>query len=101
MTGDLDELLDNVMSKLEQNGLNPLNLIYDGTTKFLNRDYYMIRSFDSFEDHIIRNQGYYIDSTNGDIYCVAEHAESLRTELFYIDNLYLENLPLILVEIMQ
>ena len=54
MTGDLDELLDNVMSKLEQIGLNPLNLIYDGTTKFLNRDYYMIRSFDSFEDHIIR-----------------------------------------------
>ena len=62
MTGDLDELLDNVMSKLEQNGLNPLNLIYEGTTKFLNRDYYMIRSFDSFEDHIIRNQGYYIDN---------------------------------------
>ena len=96
-----DELLVNVMSKLEQNGLNHLNLIYDGTIKFLNRNYYMISSFESFEDHIIRNQGYYIDSTNGDIYCVAEHAESLRTELFYIDNLYLENLPLILVEIMQ
>ncbi len=30
------------------------------------------------------------------IYCVAENAESLRTELFYIDNLYFENLPLIL-----
>mgnify|MGYP001039300542 CR=1 FL=1 len=93
MTGDLDELLDNVMSKLEQNGLNPLNLIYDGTTKFLNRDYYMIRSFDSFEDHIIRNQGYYIDSTNGEIYCVAENADSLRTELYYIDNLFFERIP--------
>ena len=96
-----DELLVNVMSKLEQNGLNHLNLIYDGTIKFLNRNYYMISSFESFEDHIIRNQGYYIDSTNGDIYCVAEDAESLRTELFYIDNLYFENLPLILGEIMQ
>lgn len=93
MTGDLDELLDNVMSKLEQNGLNPLNLIYDGTTKFLNRDYYMTRSFDSFEDHIIRNQGYYIDSTNGEIYCVAENADSLRTELYYIDNLFFERIP--------
>lgn len=91
MTGD--ELLVNVMSKLEQNGLNHLNLIYDGTIKFLNRNYDMISSFESFEDHIIRNQGYYIDSTNGDIYCVAEDAESLRTELFYIDNLYLEKLP--------
>ncbi|EOS25003.1 hypothetical protein C804_04786 [Lachnospiraceae bacterium A4] len=88
-----DELLVNVMSKLEQNGLNHLNLIYDGTIKFLNRNYYMISSFESFEDHIIRNQGYYIDSTNGDIYCVAEDAESLRTELFYIDNLYLEKFP--------
>ena len=91
MTGD--ELLVNVMSKLEQNGLNHLNLIYDGTIKFLNRNYDMISSFEFFEDHIIRNQGYYIDSTNGDIYCVAEDAESLRTELFYIDNLYLEKLP--------
>ncbi|EOS19146.1 hypothetical protein C804_06534 [Lachnospiraceae bacterium A4] len=88
-----DELLVNVMSKLEQNGLNHLNLIYDGTIKFLNRNYYRVSSFESFEDHIIRNQRYYIDSTNGDIYCVAENADSLRTELYYIDNLYLEKLP--------
>ncbi len=53
----------------------------------------MIRSFDSFEDHIIRNQGYYIDSTNGEIYCVAENADSLRTELYYIDNLFFERIP--------
>jgi len=82
-----DELLDKVMEALEQTGCNELNLIYDGTIEFVNRDYYMISSFDDFEDHILREQGYYIDCKNGYLYRVGENPDSLRTELYYITNL--------------
>lgn len=82
-----DELLDNVMKILEQNGCSQLNLIYDGTVEFINRKYYMVNSFDNSEEHILRDQGYYIDMNRGYIYCVEENAEYLRTELYYIGKL--------------
>jgi len=79
-----DELLNNVMKVLEQNGCSQLNLIYDGTVEFINRKYYRVSSFDNFEEHILRDQVYYIDMARGYIYCVEENAEYLRTELYYI-----------------
>ncbi len=82
-----DELLDKVMEALEQIGCNKLNLIYDGRIEFVNRNYYMISSFDDFEDRILRDQGYYIDCKNGYIYRVGENTDFLRTELYYITNL--------------
>lgn len=82
-----EELLDNVMKVLEQNGCSQLNLIYDGTVEFINRKYYMVSSFDNSEEHILRGQGYYIDMNRGYIYCVEENAEYLRTELYYIGKL--------------
>lgn len=83
----VDELLDKVMEVLEQNGCNKLNLVYDGTIEFINRKYYMVSSFEDFEDHIIREQEYYIDMKNGDIYRVDEDSDYLRTELYYIGDI--------------
>lgn len=84
---ETDELLDRVMEVLMQNEYSRSNLMYDGIIEFLNRDYYMISSFDDFEDHILRKQKYYIDSQNGYIYREEENADFLRTELYYIGNL--------------
>lgn len=82
-----DELLNNVMKVLEQNGYNQLNLIYDGTVEFVNRKYYMVSSFDNYEEHILREQEYYIDMNKGYIYSVEENADYLRTELYFVGEL--------------
>lgn len=78
-----DELLAKVMEVLKLDSAEDLKLIYDGTCSFLNKKYYVISSFDDFEDHIIRTQTYYVDTENGNIYQTGENSEFLRTELFY------------------
>lgn len=79
----VEELLDKVMEVLKQDDGDSLKLIYDGSCDFLNKKYYMISSFNDFEDHLIRIQTYYVDVENGNIYQTGENSEFLRTELFY------------------
>lgn len=78
------ELLDYVIDVLAQNGFNNLKLIYDGDSEFINRKYYVVSSFSDFEDHIIREETFYIDMENGNIYQTSENNDYLRTELHYI-----------------
>ncbi len=79
-----DELLDNVIEVLVQNGFNDLKLLYDGTCEFINRKYYMVSSANDLKDHISREQSFYIDMENGYIYQADENDEYLRTELYYV-----------------
>lgn len=63
-----DELLDNVVEVLVQNGFDDLKLLYDGTCDFIHRKYYVVSSANDLKDHIIREQTLYIDMENGYIY---------------------------------
>lgn len=79
-----DELLDNVVEVLVQNGFDDLKLLYDGTCDFINRKYYVVSSANDLKDHIIREQTFYIDMENGYIYQADENNDYLRTELYYV-----------------
>lgn len=80
-------LLDYVVDVLAQSGFNNLKLIYDGDCEFINRKYYVVSSFNDFEDHIIREETFYIDMENGNIYQISENNDYLRTELRYFGSL--------------
>lgn len=81
---ELGYLLVMVAEVLEENVNENVNLIYDGTTEFLNRKYHVMSAFDDHETHIIRGQSYYLDMESGNLYVKKENAEFLRTELYYI-----------------
>lgn len=83
----VEELLDKVMELLKQQGYSEFNLIYDGTTDFIDRTYYIVCTYEDFEDHIIREQDYYIDRKTGYLYHVEEEPDFLRTELYYLGDL--------------
>lgn len=82
-----NELLDRVIEVLTENEFGDLKLMYDGDCKFINRKYYVVSSFDDFEDHIIREETFYIDMENGSIYQASENNDYLRTELWYLGSL--------------
>lgn len=81
-----DELLDNVVEVLVQNGFDDLRLLYDGTCDFIHRKYYVVSSANDLKDHIIREQTLYIDMENGYIYQADENNDYLRTELYYVSS---------------
>ncbi len=83
----VDELLDCVIKVLAKNGFSDLKLIYDGDCEFINRKYYVVSSFSDFEDHIIREETFYVDMENGNIYKVSENNDYLRRELWYLGSL--------------
>ena len=83
----VEELLDKVVELLKQQGYSGFNLIYDGTTDFIDRTYYIVCTYEDFEDHIIREQSYYIDRKTGYLYHVEEEPDFLRTELYYLGDL--------------
>lgn len=81
---DIDEMLNFVFASLKDK-YEDLSIVYDGTTKFIDRYYYMISSFEDHEDHIIRDENYYFDMENGNLYRLDGWLFS-RGELHYIAN---------------
>ncbi len=79
-----NELLDCVIKVLAKNGFSDLKLMYDGDCEFINRKYHVVSSFIDFEDHILREETFYVDMENGNIYEVSENNDYLRTELWYL-----------------
>lgn len=88
----IDKLMDKTMNLLIEKGSINLKLIYEGMSSFANREYFLFSSFEDYDDHIIREQLYYVDKENGNLYREEENNTFLRMELYYIGTIEMSNL---------
>lgn len=87
----IDELMDKTMDLLIEKGNTNLKLIYDGMSNFATREYFLFSSFENNDNQIIREQTYYVDKENGNLYREEENNIFLRTELYYMGNIEISN----------